>query len=556
MSEKEIRLEEILQGEQVNGITISQATRTLVQASNPWEIPEITVSEFRQRYKRIERLGYGGQAEVFLVADTKDEEQKYALKILPVGEEEKKEKRVFREVEALQRLDHSGIARNYALFFVKDEETNASYFYLLNQYVAGRTLAEKTAKKNVEYFPEERIVNILNQCVDILDHAHKRGVIHLDIKPSNIKIDDTDKVVVLDWGISRLREELTRTLPNMIAGSPRYMAPEQMKGSGIVPETDYYSLGMTIVNLMLGDKQFNDPYIALDYKDAVRKTKYSNGLKERIIAMIDENPRLRQSYKTKQERATNEDISLEAKLVVSSGFGTATATMTAVSWWSISNLFGFSDITPMVATALAGIGTFVYGYYVDRIYEILRKERVKKGKTVTKSEEEFHQFIKWLQITVDRKFHPEKHVKFIAEKDAIQKLSAYREKGHLDNNDWVHITEYLQHDNDTVRTRAFQMFQDFSCNVSRFYFGVRKTIYERIGQPSSYEGFRYIVTTGERGEVTELILTLCADRTYSDSTIKPKLKEIAEECLPLNKTKDVDEKYRRSMKAIIDYHCK
>lgn len=540
MAEEEKPLEVILSETPTPDHPSIPLNQVFTGALNPWEIPEITLSEFRERYKRLERLGYGGQAEVFLVSERENEGQRYALKILPVGEKEKKEKRVFREAEALQRLDHSGIARNYALFFVKDEETNASYFYLLNQYVDGKTLADKIASKKSSYFSEERILKILTQCTSILDHAHQNGVIHSDIKPSNIKIDDMDNVVVLDWGISRLREELTRTLPSMVAGSPKYMAPEQMRGAGIVPETDYYGLGMSIVHLMLGDQQFNDPYIALDYKAAVRKTKYSDGLKERVIAMIDEDPQLRRSNNARQETPMKRDISLEAKLVINSG----ASILSAGSWFGMSHLFrvmfGYSDIIPVIAAAVGGIlgMGFIYMY----------EKNVGGRKSKKQNDDELVQFVEWLKITVDRKLHPAKYSRFRDENEALEQLSKYEKKGDLDHKDFNYVADYLEHDSDNVRTKAIQILHHFSKDRLRCFFRVRKAIYERFEQPSFYQGISYVFETGEGGEVSDLVLKII---DYSDiHIIKPQVKEIADQYL--SKNKHVDEARKRRLRALLE----
>ena len=205
---------------------------------------------------RIEReLGRGGMGIVYLAHDTKLDRH-VAIKSLPpdVMGDDMIRSRLEREAKLLASLNHPNIATIY-------EELNEAQDigYLVLEYVAGETLAERISRGRLE--PEEALLIGL-QITEAVSAAHSKGVIHRDLKPSNIKIDPEGAVKVLDFGVAKTMaakvsdRESTITLPGRIIGTPAYMSPEQARGKAIDHRSDIWSFGCVLYEMLTGVPAF------------------------------------------------------------------------------------------------------------------------------------------------------------------------------------------------------------------------------------------------------------------------------------------------------------
>jgi serine/threonine protein kinase len=200
---------------------------------------------------RIEAfLGKGGMAEVYKVTDV----ERSAFLALKMLREELAEDVVFlrrfkREAQTLARLQHPYIVRFYGL-----EQTERQAFILMD-YVEGTTLRKEIFRQQTP-FPLERIVEISRAVCSALSYAHNQGLVHCDIKPANIMLNRNGNVVLTDFGIARMTESATSASLSG-AGTPAYMAPEQVRGEIPTPQTDIYSYGIVLYEIATGgDRPF------------------------------------------------------------------------------------------------------------------------------------------------------------------------------------------------------------------------------------------------------------------------------------------------------------
>jgi formylglycine-generating enzyme required for sulfatase activity len=199
------------------------------------------------RYRVDEFLGRGGMAEVYKVWDQR-RATFLALKLL---HEDLALDRVFirrfkREADNLARLQHPHIVRFYGL-----EQEDRLAFMLLD-YVEGETLKHKIFDAAGPMRVVE-IQKVTRAVCSALQFAHSEGLVHCDIKPANIMIDQHGNVLLSDFGIARLTDAATATMVG--AGTPAYMAPEQIKGLNPVPQTDIYALGVVLFEMFTGGER-------------------------------------------------------------------------------------------------------------------------------------------------------------------------------------------------------------------------------------------------------------------------------------------------------------
>jgi serine/threonine protein kinase len=201
------------------------------------------------RYRIKELLGRGGMGTVFLAEDLKLERD-VAIKVLPPGlaEDEKWISRFLREARTAARLDHPNIIP----IFAADSENGLPYFAM--KYVAGRTLDRVLADGPL---PVDTCQRLLFEAAAALGHAHRYGVIHRDVKPSNIMVDDAGRVLLADFGISKALEGSSQlTTTGQVMGTPHYMSPEQAKGLTVDGRSDQYSLAVVGFQALTGQRLF------------------------------------------------------------------------------------------------------------------------------------------------------------------------------------------------------------------------------------------------------------------------------------------------------------
>jgi TolB-like protein/pimeloyl-ACP methyl ester carboxylesterase/Flp pilus assembly protein TadD len=202
------------------------------------------------RYQVVRPLGSGGMGEVYLAEDPKLQ-RKVALKILSKADEKSK-RRFVREAITASQLSHP----NAAVVYEAGESDGIAFIAM--QYVEGETLRDRLLRGPM---PLDEIVRLTCEVADALDEAHRRGIVHRDIKPGNIMIDTRGHAKVLDFGIAKTANavdtsELTdaRTGSGMFVGTLQYASPEQMSGGDVDHRSDIYSLGLVVREMLAGRK--------------------------------------------------------------------------------------------------------------------------------------------------------------------------------------------------------------------------------------------------------------------------------------------------------------
>jgi serine/threonine protein kinase len=199
------------------------------------------------RYRIIGLLGRGGMGEVYRADDLKLG-QPVALKFLPpkLADDPVRRERFFAEVRITRQLSHPNICRVYDI-----AEIDGRHF-LSMEFIDGEDLA--SLLKRIGHLTNEKALDIARQLAAGLAAAHERGVLHRDLKPANIMLDGHGRVRITDFGLAIAVEDETQAAE--IAGTPAYMAPEQLAGKGATVRSDMYSLGLVLYEIYTGKKAF------------------------------------------------------------------------------------------------------------------------------------------------------------------------------------------------------------------------------------------------------------------------------------------------------------
>ena len=205
---------------------------------------------FDDRYEVVRKLGSGGFADVYLANDRLLGRQ-VALKILSsrYAHDEQFVERFRREASSAAGLNHPNIVQIY------DRGEAEGTYYIAMEYLEGRSLKEIIVK----YAPlsSELLVSVAVQIVEALRFAHRRDVIHRDIKPQNIIIDNDGRVKVTDFGIARAGSASTMTEAGSILGTAHYFSPEQAQAQPVEAASDLYSLGVVMYEMATGQLPFD-----------------------------------------------------------------------------------------------------------------------------------------------------------------------------------------------------------------------------------------------------------------------------------------------------------
>ncbi|WP_226681222.1 Stk1 family PASTA domain-containing Ser/Thr kinase [Sutcliffiella horikoshii] len=202
------------------------------------------------RYKIMEVIGGGGMANVYLAHDM-ILDRDVAVKVLRLdfANDEEFIRRFRREAQSATSLDHPNIV---SIYDIGEED---DIYYIVMEHVSGKTLKQYIQ----QYAPVEQYnaVEIMNQLTSAISHAHENGIIHRDIKPQNILIDDYGTVKVTDFGIAMALSSTTITQTNSLLGSVHYLSPEQARGSLATKKSDVYALGIVMFELLTGRLPFS-----------------------------------------------------------------------------------------------------------------------------------------------------------------------------------------------------------------------------------------------------------------------------------------------------------
>ena len=200
------------------------------------------------RYKILDHLGTGGMATVWLGYDTILDRQVAIKTFKKDANDEDAVKRFNREAKAVTSLSHPNIVSIY------DVENEGEFYYLILEYVEGMTLKDYMVKN--PRIPIETIVHIAKQIAAGLSHAHQNGIIHRDIKPQNILMNENLTCKITDFGIARAYGDTTLTQTNQMLGTVYYLSPEQARGNVATAQSDIYSLGILIFEMITGQIPF------------------------------------------------------------------------------------------------------------------------------------------------------------------------------------------------------------------------------------------------------------------------------------------------------------
>ena len=194
-------------------------------------------------------ISAGGMGTVFRVWDLK-RNVPLAMKVLhaDLAEDSVIFERFKREARALRKLEHPNIIPFYGLY------QTPSLIFLLERYIDGPTLKEVLSQSSGSILPSQDILCIIKALCSAVGYAHNNDVIHCDIKAANVMIDQGGHVYLGDFGIARHADSDVTAMPG--AGTPAYMAPEQILGNTVTRETDIYALGVLLFELLTGMRPF------------------------------------------------------------------------------------------------------------------------------------------------------------------------------------------------------------------------------------------------------------------------------------------------------------
>ena len=205
------------------------------------------------RYRIIALLGKGGMGEVYR-ADDLTLGQPVALKFLPedATRDESLLERFRNEVRIARRVSHPNVCRVYDV-----GEVDGHTFFTM-EYVDGEDLA--SLLRRIGRLPQDKALDIARQLCAGLAAAHAKGVLHRDLKPANIMLDGRGQVVMTDFGLAGLTDQIQGA--EIRSGTPAYMAPEQLAGREVTAQSDVYSLGLVLYEVFTGKRAFTPEALA------------------------------------------------------------------------------------------------------------------------------------------------------------------------------------------------------------------------------------------------------------------------------------------------------
>jgi serine/threonine protein kinase len=206
------------------------------------------------KYTLVELLGRGGMAEVYKARHpTLDRDVTVKVLHRYLADGEGFLARFEREAKAVAAMRHPHIVQIF------DYEATEDANYMVMEFIDAGTLQDRMAgvAKEGKYLPVREALAILGQVAEALDYAHGRGILHRDVKPSNILLDSSGNAYLTDFGIARILSATQFTVTGMMVGTPAYMSPEQGAGEELTVASDIYSLGIIVYELFAGQVPFS-----------------------------------------------------------------------------------------------------------------------------------------------------------------------------------------------------------------------------------------------------------------------------------------------------------
>ena len=202
------------------------------------------------RYRNPELIARGGMGEVYRAEDA-HLARIVAVKLLPgrFADNEAIRGRFTREALAVARLSHA--PSTVTIFDVGEHDGRP---YIVMEYLAGGSLADRLERDGAQ--PVGRVLEWLGQAAAALDAAHANGIVHRDVKPANLLLDDDERVKVADFGVASAADLGSFTEAGTVVGTAGYLAPEQARGERATPASDLYALAVVAFELLTGKRPF------------------------------------------------------------------------------------------------------------------------------------------------------------------------------------------------------------------------------------------------------------------------------------------------------------
>jgi len=231
-------------------------------------------------------VGTGGMAVVYRAFDKK-KNRVVAIKVLRPEYESDEEfvRRFSREAEAASKVSHENIVN------MLDVGTDGDMRYIVMEFVDGQTLKDMIRQQG--YIHPDTAIRMTIRILAAVDHAHRNGIVHRDIKPQNILVDSEGRVKVADFGIARLKATQTTTINDgegvSALGSVHYFSPEQAKGEVADEKSDLYSVGVVMYEMLTGQVPFDgDNSVSVALKHVNEAPKSMRERRPEISKALDE----------------------------------------------------------------------------------------------------------------------------------------------------------------------------------------------------------------------------------------------------------------------------
>jgi serine/threonine protein kinase len=229
------------------------------------------------RYRLGSRVGVGGSAEVFRAFDLLLR-RIVAIKVLVDSDEDDgRASRFDEEARLTASLDHPHLIPQYAA------GTDGAHRFHVMALIDGPTLADKVRLGSVS---RAEVCRMALALAETLAHIHARGIVHRDVKPSNILLDADGKVFLADFGIAQAPDTPRLSETDLILGSPGYLAPEQLQGRDACPATDVHALGLVLLEALTGQREYDGTALERAAGRLIRPPRIPSGLGLRWCATL------------------------------------------------------------------------------------------------------------------------------------------------------------------------------------------------------------------------------------------------------------------------------
>ncbi|MEU3727630.1 serine/threonine-protein kinase, partial [Streptomyces sp. NPDC031705] len=239
------------------------------------------------RYRLQALIGSGGTADVFRGVD-EVLGREVAVKVFRAGTDTVTADRFCDEARTLARLSHR------ALVTVYDAGRHGRGAFMVTELIRGVTLR---TRMDAGPLSPVQVTRLGADLASALDHVHAHGIIHHDVKPSNVLLPDGDCPHLADFGLARTVHDRSHSAPDTLVGTLAYMAPEQFLGQGASPASDVYALGLTLIEALTGRREYQGSPVEVGTAHLLRPPRLPDGLPgglgRLLKAMTEQDPQAR-----------------------------------------------------------------------------------------------------------------------------------------------------------------------------------------------------------------------------------------------------------------------